>query len=194
MRQIAVEAPTVSIVPFQSASALARVDPSADRPPYRAPLRDVPPPSARRPAGPTGRSSRNTCLVPAPGRRYWLACPRTPGTNNFKEGKNERQSRSNGAVNADGRQRSRLEDQLDPEPSPVPQLDRSRARRCRLGLGRIACGTAQTGSSEARRRAKGRAGAAGETLFVAGFQWGPPTNFNPLAPHPPGPRRRARAS
>ena len=49
-------------------------------------------------------------------------------TNNFKEGKNERQSRSDGAVNADGRQRSRLEDQLDPQPSTLPQLDRSRPR------------------------------------------------------------------
>ena len=32
----------------------------------------------------------------------------------------------------------------------------------------------------AASEAKGRAGAAGETLFVAGFQWGPPTSFNPF--------------
>ena len=48
-----------------------------------------------------------------------------------------------------------------------------------LGLGTSACGTAQTGTSAGQ--AKGRAGAAGETLFVAGFQWGPPQSFNPLA-------------
>src|SRR5215217_27484 len=47
-----------------------------------------------------------------------------------------------------------------------------------LGLGVTACGTAQTGSSAGQ--AKGRAGAAGETMFVAGFQWGPPKSFNLL--------------
>src|SRR5215217_8766152 len=51
-----------------------------------------------------------------------------------------------------------------------------------LGLGVSACGTAQTGSSAGQ--AKGRAGAAGETMFVAGFQWSPPKTFNPLAPVP----------
>ncbi len=50
-----------------------------------------------------------------------------------------------------------------------------------LGLGTSACGTAQTGSSAGQEGSKGRAGAAGETLFVAGFQWGPPKSFNPLA-------------
>ena len=54
-----------------------------------------------------------------------------------------------------------------------------------LGLGVSACGTAQTGSSTGQ--AKGRAGAAGETLFVAGFQWGPPKSFNPLAASPDWP-------
>ena len=53
-----------------------------------------------------------------------------------------------------------------------------------LGLGVSACGTAQTGSSTGQ---KGRAGAAGETLFVAGFQWGPPKSFNPLAASPDWP-------
>ena len=56
-----------------------------------------------------------------------------------------------------------------------------------LGLGAAACGTAQTGSQRRQRQAKGRAGAAGETLFVAGFQWGPPTSFNPLAASPAWP-------
>ncbi|HEY9468732.1 MAG TPA: ABC transporter substrate-binding protein, partial [Propionibacteriaceae bacterium] len=54
-----------------------------------------------------------------------------------------------------------------------------------LGLGVSACGTAQTGSSAGQ--AKGRAGAAGETMFVAGFQWGPPKSFNPLAAQPDWP-------
>ena len=52
-----------------------------------------------------------------------------------------------------------------------------------IGVGTSACGTAQTGRSQ-EEGSKGRAGVAGETLFVAGFQWGPPTNFNPLAPTP----------
>ena len=56
-----------------------------------------------------------------------------------------------------------------------------------LGLGVSACGTAQTGNSTGQA-GKGRAGAAGETLFTAGFQWGPPTSFNPMAPHPTCPR------
>ena len=55
-----------------------------------------------------------------------------------------------------------------------------------IGVGTSACGTAQTGRSTGGE-AKGRAGVAGETLFVAGFQWGPPTNFNPLAPTPAWP-------
>ena len=62
-----------------------------------------------------------------------------------------------------------------------------------IGLGTSACGTAQTGSSAGQEGSKGRAGAAGETLFVAGFQWGPPKSFNPLAAVPdwptgPGPK------
>jgi peptide/nickel transport system substrate-binding protein len=59
-----------------------------------------------------------------------------------------------------------------------------------LGLGASACGTAQTGSSAGQEGAKGRAGAAGETLFVAGFQWGPPKSFNPLAADPDWPTDR----
>jgi len=59
-----------------------------------------------------------------------------------------------------------------------------------LGLGTSACGTAQTGSSAGQAGAKGRAGAAGETLFVAGFQWGPPKSFNPLAADPDWPTDR----
>ena len=54
-----------------------------------------------------------------------------------------------------------------------------------LGLGVSACGTAQTGSSASA--GKGRAGAAGETMFVAGFQWNPPKSFNPLAAAPDWP-------
>ena len=54
-----------------------------------------------------------------------------------------------------------------------------------LGLGVSACGTAQTGSSAGQ--AKGRAGAAGETMFVAGFQWNPPKTFNPFAASPDWP-------
>jgi peptide/nickel transport system substrate-binding protein len=55
-----------------------------------------------------------------------------------------------------------------------------------IGVGTTACGTAQTGRSQGGE-AQGRAGAAGETLFIAGFQWGPPTNFNPFAPTPAWP-------
>src|SRR5215216_7738479 len=51
-----------------------------------------------------------------------------------------------------------------------------------LGLGASACGTAQTGSTAGQ--AKGRAGAAGETMFVAGLQWNPPKTFNPFAASP----------
>ncbi len=49
-----------------------------------------------------------------------------------------------------------------------------------IGLGASACGTAQTGN-QSGGESKGRAGSAGETLFVAGFQWGPPTSFNTFA-------------
>ena len=33
---------------------------------------------------------------------------------------------------------------------------------------------------------KGRSGATGDTLLIAGFQWGAPPNFNPLPRPPPG--------
>src|SRR3954465_2266896 len=55
-----------------------------------------------------------------------------------------------------------------------------------LGVGASGCGTAQTGN-KGSSTGKGRAGAAGETLFVAGFQWGPPKSFNPLAAAPDWP-------
>ena len=55
-----------------------------------------------------------------------------------------------------------------------------------LGLGTSACGTAQTGTSTGEG-GKGRAGASGETLFVAGFQWDPPKSFNPMAASPDWP-------
>ncbi len=56
-----------------------------------------------------------------------------------------------------------------------------------VGLGAAGCGTAQTGNKTGGTEAKGRPGAAGETFFVCGFQWGPPTNFNPLGPSPAWP-------
>lgn len=57
-----------------------------------------------------------------------------------------------------------------------------------VGTTAAGCGTAQTGnSSGGSGESKGRAGAAGETLFVAGFQWGPPTNYNPFGASPAWP-------
>ena len=56
-----------------------------------------------------------------------------------------------------------------------------------LGVGATGCGTAQTGSSTGTGGAKGRPGASGDTFFVAGFQWGPPTNFNPVGATPQWP-------
>src|SRR5829696_1508602 len=56
-----------------------------------------------------------------------------------------------------------------------------------IGVGTSGCGTAQTGRTQEAGGQAGRAGAAGETLFVAGHQWGPPSNFNPLAPVPAWP-------
>ncbi len=57
-----------------------------------------------------------------------------------------------------------------------------------VGTTAAGCGTAQTGNSTGGGdSAKGRAGAAGETLFIAGFQWGPPTNFNPFGANPAWP-------
>ena len=61
-------------------------------------------------------------------------------------------------------------------------------------IGTVAgCGTAQTSNSGTGTgtsgstdggNSKGRSGAAGETLFVAGFQRGTPTSFNPYGPAP----------
>src|SRR5919107_1493643 len=59
-------------------------------------------------------------------------------------------------------------------------------------LGTSACGTAQTGN-QGSSEGKGRAGAAGETLFVAGFQWGPPKSFNPLAASPDWPTAQGQS-
>jgi peptide/nickel transport system substrate-binding protein len=57
-----------------------------------------------------------------------------------------------------------------------------------VGTTAAGCGTAQTGNSTGGGdAAKGRAGAAGETLFIAGFQWGPPTSFNPFGANPAWP-------
>jgi len=53
-----------------------------------------------------------------------------------------------------------------------------------VGTTAAGCGTAQTGNTSGGGEAKGRAGAAGETLFVAGFQWGAPTSFNPYSATP----------
>lgn len=55
-----------------------------------------------------------------------------------------------------------------------------------LGVG-AGCGTAQTGKSAGAKGSQGRPGVSGDTLFVAGFQWGPPSSFNPLAPSPAWP-------
>src|SRR5215210_4110022 len=56
-----------------------------------------------------------------------------------------------------------------------------------IGVGATGCGTAQTGNSTQGGTSKGRPGASGDTLFVAGFQWGPPTNFNPVGATPQWP-------
>ncbi len=56
-----------------------------------------------------------------------------------------------------------------------------------IGVSAAGCGTAQTGSSSGNASSSGRAGASGETLFVAGFQWNPPKSFNPLAASPDWP-------
>ncbi len=55
-----------------------------------------------------------------------------------------------------------------------------------IGLGATGCGTAQTGSSSGDGAAKGRAGVAGDTLFVF-VASGVPTNFNPLGTNPAWP-------
>jgi peptide/nickel transport system substrate-binding protein len=46
------------------------------------------------------------------------------------------------------------------------------------GSALTACGQGGTGSGGPG--SKGRSGKEGETLFIAGFQWGPPNHFNPL--------------
>jgi peptide/nickel transport system substrate-binding protein len=61
-----------------------------------------------------------------------------------------------------------------------------------FGVGAAGCGTAQTGN-KGSSSGKGRAGAAGETLFVAGFQWGPPKSFNPLAATPDWPTAQGQS-
>lgn len=55
-----------------------------------------------------------------------------------------------------------------------------------FGVGASGCGTAQTGNKD-RTAGKGRAGAAGETMFQAGFQWQAPKSFNPMAASPDWP-------
>ncbi len=84
-----------------------------------------------------------------------------------------------------------------PDSQPVPSWTSSRRRFLSLaglavggsmvGLGATGCGTAQTGSKAGTDGAKGRPGASGDTFFVAGFQWGPPTNFNPVGATPQWP-------
>jgi len=57
-----------------------------------------------------------------------------------------------------------------------------------LGSTVTACGTAAGTKPQAGPSgAGGRAGTSGETLFVAGFQWGPPTSFNPYSASPAWP-------
>jgi peptide/nickel transport system substrate-binding protein len=56
-----------------------------------------------------------------------------------------------------------------------------------VGFSATGCGTAQTGNDQNKGGAKGRPGISGDTLFVAGFQWGPPTNFNRMSPTPAWP-------
>ncbi len=56
-----------------------------------------------------------------------------------------------------------------------------------IGVSAAGCGTAQTGSTSGTASAAGRAGASGDTLFVAGFQWNPPKSFNPMAASPDWP-------
>ena len=55
-----------------------------------------------------------------------------------------------------------------------------------FGVGAAGCGTAQTGNKGASA-GKGRAGASGETMFQAGFQWQAPKAFNPMAASPDWP-------
>jgi len=55
-----------------------------------------------------------------------------------------------------------------------------------LGLGAAGCGTAKTGANSDDQAGQGRAGAAGDTLFVF-VSSGVPTNFNPLGASPAWP-------
>jgi peptide/nickel transport system substrate-binding protein len=55
-----------------------------------------------------------------------------------------------------------------------------------IGVSAAGCGTAQTGRDPAGG-GQGRSGPAGETLFIAGFQWNSPKSFNPLAAAPDWP-------
>ena len=48
------------------------------------------------------------------------------------------------------------------------------------GSALTACGQGGSGAGTQGGKAKGRSGTQGETLFIAGFQWGPPNQFNPL--------------
>lgn len=45
-----------------------------------------------------------------------------------------------------------------------------------------ASGGTQPGIGNNGQVGKGRSGATADTLFIAGFQWGAPATFNPLAP------------
>ncbi len=62
-----------------------------------------------------------------------------------------------------------------------------------IGVGASGCGTAKTGNSAGSTESGGRPGASGETLFVAGFQWGPPTNFNPIGASPQWPAAQGQS-
>jgi peptide/nickel transport system substrate-binding protein len=63
-----------------------------------------------------------------------------------------------------------------------------------VGVSAAGCGTAQTGTSSGGSADQpSRSGASGETLFVAGFQWGPPKSFNPLAASPDWPTAQGQS-
>ena len=77
-----------------------------------------------------------------------------------------------------------LEHHLRHHPPPVPRRLRPGGRWCRHRSRAAGCGTGPDRQQHGTGAAKGRPGASGETLFVAGFQWGPPTSFNPFAAIP----------
>lgn len=59
-----------------------------------------------------------------------------------------------------------------------------------LGTTISGCGSAAGNNNPGAKGSgatKGRSGESGETFFVAGFQWGPPTSFNPYSPSPAWP-------